>query len=187
MTLALIVLLPFLTAILPPLAKPVGRSFCAFAAGIGPLTALILALQHFDVVMAGGKVQASWDWIPSLGLNLGFRLDGLSMMFVILILGIGLLIIVYARYYLSAKENNGRFYALLLVFMGAMLGIVTADNLLLLIVFWEVTSISSFLLIGFWSHSTDARKGARMALAITGGGGLALLVAMLLLGQVVGS
>lgn len=187
MTLALIVFLPFLTAFLPPLAKPYGRSLCAFAAGVGPLAALILALQHFQLIMAGGKVQAAWDWIPSLGMNLGFRLDGLSMMFVILILGIGLLVILYARYYLSAKENNGRFYALLLVFMGAMLGIVTADNLLMLIVFWEITSISSFLLIGFWSHKTEARKGARMALAVTGGGGLALMAAMLLLGNVVGS
>lgn len=187
LTLALIVFLPFLSAILPPLAKPAGRNACALAAAVGPLVALILAMQHFTEVIGGGKMQVAWDWIPSLGLNLAFRLDGLSMLFVMLILGIGLLVILYARYYLSEKENNGRFYALLLIFMGAMLGIVTADNLLLLIVFWEVTSISSFLLIGFWSHKSDARKGARMALAVTGGGGLALLAAVLLLGNVVGS
>ncbi|QCF26695.1 monovalent cation/H+ antiporter subunit A [Hydrocarboniclastica marina] len=187
MTLALIVFLPFLTAILPPLARPAGRSLCAFAAGVGPIASLVLALNHLDTVLSGGLVQQSWSWIPGLGMDLAFRLDGLSMMFVILILGIGLLVILYARYYLSAKENNGRFYALLLIFMGAMLGIVTADNLLMLIVFWEATSISSFLLIGFWSHKTDARKGARMALAITGGGGLALMAAVLLMGHVVGS
>ena len=187
MTLALIVLLPFLTAFLPPLAKPVGRSFCAFAAGLGPLISLILTLSYFGRVTSGEKIQFHLDWIPSIGLNLGFRLDGLSMLFVILILGIGLLIIIYARYYFAADENNGRFYALLLVFMGAMLGIVTADNLLLLVVFWEVTSVSSFLLIGFEPEKTEARKGARMAIAITGGGGLALLGGMLLLGNVVGS
>ncbi|MDX5298078.1 MAG: monovalent cation/H+ antiporter subunit A, partial [Gammaproteobacteria bacterium] len=104
-----------------------------------------------------------------------------------LILGIGLLVILYARYYLSEKDAMGRFYAFLLLFMSAMLGIVTAGNLLQLWVFWELTSISSFLLISYWWSNPDARKGARMALTITGAGGLALLGAILLIGKIVGS
>ncbi|MEJ6654693.1 MAG: monovalent cation/H+ antiporter subunit A, partial [Pseudomonas sp.] len=97
------------------------------------------------------------------------------------------LVIIYARYYLSKNDPMGRFFFFLLLFMAAMLGVVLSENLLLMMFFWELTSLSSFLLIGYWSHSSDARKGARMALAITGGGGLALLAGVLLLGQVVGS
>lgn len=93
------------------------------------------------------------------------------MMFAILILGIGLLIILYARYYLSDKDAMGRFYAYLILFMTAMLSIVLSNNLLQLWMAWEVTSISSFLLISYWSSKTESRKGARMALAVTGAGG----------------
>jgi multicomponent K+:H+ antiporter subunit A len=93
----------------------------------------------------------------------------------LLILGIGLLIILYARYYLSERGSHGALLRLLLLFMAAMLGIVLSDNLLLLLVFWELTSLTSFLLIGYWKHRSDARQGARMALVVTGGGGLALL------------
>ncbi|HEX7764852.1 MAG TPA: proton-conducting transporter membrane subunit, partial [Cellvibrio sp.] len=107
--------------------------------------------------------------------------------FALLIVGIGLLVILYARYYLDDKDSLGRLYALLQLFMMAMLGIVLADNILLLIVFWELTSLSSFLLIGYWSHKSEARKGARMALAITGAGGLTLLAGALILGQITGS
>ena len=138
-------------------------------------------------MFAGETLHSTLTWIPSLDLSLAFRLDGLALLFAILVLGIGLLVILYARYYLSAKEKAGRFYAYLLLFMGAMLGVVTSDNLLLLVVFWELTSLSSFLLIGFWGHQTGARKGARMAMTVTGMGGLALLAGVLLIGDVVGS
>jgi multicomponent K+:H+ antiporter subunit A len=115
------------------------------------------------------------------------RLDGLSLLFSTLILGIGLLVILYARYYLSDSDSVGRFYAYLLLFMASMVGVVLANNLLLLWFFWELTSISSFLLIGYWHHRSDARKGARMALTVTGAGGLALLGGIILIGQTVGS
>ena len=115
------------------------------------------------------------------------RPDGLAWMFAGLVLGIGALVVLYARYYLSQQDNAHRFYCYLLLFMGAMLGMVLSGNLLLLMIFWEMTSISSFLLIGFWSHRRDAREGARMALVITGGGGLALLGGVLLIGRIVGS
>lgn len=187
MALLLIILLPLLGACLPPLCERFGRNFCAFAAALGPILALALVLSYVPALFKGEMLFSEWDWIPQLGLNLSLRLDGLGLMFALLILGIGLLVIVYARYYLAEKDSLGRLYALLQLFMMAMLGIVLSDNLLLLIIFWELTSLSSFLLIGYWSHRSDARKGARMALAITGAGGLALLAGALVLGQITGS
>ncbi|MDO8720501.1 MAG: monovalent cation/H+ antiporter subunit A, partial [Polaromonas sp.] len=115
------------------------------------------------------------------------RLDGLALMFALLITGIGLLIIVYAHFYLGKSDPVGKFFSTLMLFMAAMLGIALSDNLLLLIVFWELTSLSSFLLVGFWQHRADARDGARMALAVTGGGGLAMLGGFVLLGQIAGT
>ncbi|PKF62478.1 monovalent cation/H+ antiporter subunit A [Psychromonas sp. psych-6C06] len=179
--------LPMLGIIIPLLTNKVSRSACALATAILPALALILILLDLPAVFAGHAFHQSIEWIPQLGLALSFRLDGLSALFSLLILGIGLLVILYARYYLSEKDNMGRFYCYLIMFMTAMLGIVMSNNMLQLWFYWELTSISSFLLIGFWSHSSDARKGARMALTITGAGGLALLAGIILLGQVVGS
>tara|TARA_A100001391_G_scaffold131718_1_gene90947 strand:- start:59643 stop:62441 length:2799 start_codon:yes stop_codon:yes gene_type:complete len=189
MTLAILVLLPFLGAVLPPLAERLGasRTVLSLSAALMPALALVLLIGPAGAVFDGQTVHALVPWVPSLGLELAFRLDGLALLFALLVLGIGLLVILYARYYLSAKEKAGRFFAFLLLFMGAMLGVVTSDNLLLLVLFWELTSLSSFLLIGFWSHQSTARKGARMAMTITGMGGLALLAGVLLIGQVVGS
>ncbi|WP_290523321.1 monovalent cation/H+ antiporter subunit A [Alcanivorax sp.] len=189
MNLAFVVMLPFLGACLPPLVERVSsnRTLMACAAALLPATALALLVSPAMQVFAGETLHSTLRWIPSLDLSLAFRLDGLALLFALLVLGIGLLVILYARYYLSAKEKAGRFYAYLLLFMGAMLGVVTSDNLLLLVVFWELTSLSSFLLIGFWGHQTGARKGARMAMTVTGMGGLALLAGVLLMGNVVGS
>ena len=189
MNLAFVVMLPFLGAFLPPLVERVTGNRTLLACGAAALPALALALlfKPAQQVFAGETLHSTLNWIPSLDLSLAFRLDGLALLFAILVLGIGLLVILYARYYLSAKEKAGRFYAYLLLFMGAMLGVVTSDNLLLLVVFWELTSLSSFLLIGFWGHQTGARKGARMAMTVTGMGGLALLAGVLLIGGVVGS
>ncbi|QIB52841.1 monovalent cation/H+ antiporter subunit A [Pseudomonas sp. OIL-1] len=187
MTLALIVLLPFLGCFLPLLTGERGRSLCATATMLAPIIGLVLLWRHVPEVFAGETVVQSWPWLTRVGLNLSFRLDGLGFMFALLIMGIGLLVILYARYYLSKNDPMGRFFAYLLLFMGSMLGVVLSENLLLMMFFWELTSLSSFLLIGYWSHSSDARKGARMALAVTGGGGLALLGGVLLLGQIVGS
>jgi multicomponent K+:H+ antiporter subunit A len=138
-------------------------------------------------IFNGEALRQTIEWIPAIGLELSFRLDGLSLLFLLLILGIGLLIVLYARYYLSAKDSMGTFYAYLILFMTAMVGIVISNNLIQLWLFWELTSISSFLLISFWSHNSDARKGARMALTVTGAGGLALLAGLLMIGNIVGS
>lgn len=179
--------LPMLGIIVPLLTNKLSRSACTLATAMLPALALCFILLDLPAVFAGQSFSQSIEWIPQLGLALSFRLDGLSALFSLLILGIGLLVILYARYYLSEKDNMGIFYCYLIMFMTAMLGIVMSNNMLQLWFYWELTSISSFLLIGFWSHNSDARKGARMALTITGGGGLALLAGIILLGQVVGS
>jgi len=187
MSLPLVVLLPFLGALAAPLFAQGGRTAIAIAASVPAIVALAALYPHWATLAEGGVVLHSYQWLPALGLSFSFRLDGLSLLFALLILVIGLLIILYARYYLKAKENVGKFYSLLLCFMGSMLGIVLSSNLLLMLVFWELTSLTSFLLISFWNHKQDARRGARMALAVTGGGGLALLAGILIIGNIVGS
>ncbi len=183
----LLALLPLLGALAPALAIRFGRNAAALAAGAVTSTALIVLAGMAPTVMAGETVQASVPWIPALGLNASLFLDPLGLMFAGMILGIGLLVIVYARFYLSAADPMGRFFTYLLLFQGAMLGIVLSDNVLLLLIFWELTSLTSFLLIGFWRHLPEARQGARMALAVTGGGGLALIAGLLILGNIAGS
>jgi len=188
MTLPIIILLPLLAGAAGTLLlQRRGFSAAAWAAAVPTTASLALLVRHAPAILAGEQVIASWPWLPELGLNLSFKLDGLGFLFSLLILGIGLLIILYARYYLSEQDRIGRLYALLMCFMAAMLGIVLSENVLLLVVFWELTSLVSFLLIGFWTHSPLARQGARMAFAVTGGGGLALLAGVLLVGNIAGS
>lgn len=122
-------------------------------------------------------------WVPEIGLNLAFRLDGLALLFGLLITGIGGLVLVYAGEYMKGDPRAGRLLSFLLFFMGSMLGVVLADNLILLFVFWELTSVSSFLLIGFNSDEEGSRRGAIQALVVTGGGGLALLAGLVWMGQ----
>ena len=183
----LLALLPLIGAVAPALAIRLGRNAAALAAGGVTLTALLVLAGMAPAVMAGETVRASAPWIPALGLNASLFLDPLGLMFAGMILGIGLLVIIYARFYLAAADPMGRFFTYLLLFQGAMLGIVLSDNVLLLLIFWELTSLSSFLLIGFWRHSAEARQGARMALFVTGGGGLALIGGLLILGDIAGS
>jgi len=168
-------------------ASKVSRTTCAFATAALPAAALAIVISYAPSVLDGESFVERFEWIPAAGLELAFRLDGFALLFTLLILGIGLLVILYARYYLSEHDNMPRFYAMLILFMTAMLGIVLSENLIQLWLFWELTSISSFLLISFWNHKSEARKGARMALTITGMGGLALFAGILLIGQVVGS
>ncbi|MGY0552159.1 monovalent cation/H+ antiporter subunit A [Vreelandella sp. 2A-K22] len=187
MTLLWIALLPLLGVLVPALTARRGRGFCSLATAVLPATALVMTLLNVPALLDGEQLRFSVTWMPELALNLAFRLDGLSLLFNLLILGIGLLIILYAHYYLDKDEPYGRFYAFLMLFMASMVGISMSDNLILLWLFWELTSLSSFLLIGYWSHQSDARKGARMALTVTGAGGLALLAGLLLLGDMAGS
>ncbi|MGO1462156.1 MAG: monovalent cation/H+ antiporter subunit A [Marinobacter sp.] len=187
MSLPLVVLLPFLGAIAAPLFAQGGRTAIAIASSVPALIALAALFPHWSALAAGNTVLHSYEWLPALGISFSFRLDGLALLFALLILVIGLLIIIYAHYYLKAHENVAKFYSLLLCFKGSMLGIVLSGNLLLMLIFWELTSLTSFLLISFWTHKQDARRGARMALAVTGGGGLALMAGILIIGNIVGS
>jgi multicomponent K+:H+ antiporter subunit A len=173
--------------LLPPLFKSRLRLDPGLAAGVVAGLALLCLASLTPAAFRGETLVVRWEWLPVIGLELAFRFDGLGMLFSYLIVGIGVLVIFYARYYLKPTDVTGRFYAFLLLFMGAMLGVVLSENLLLLLVFWELTSLVSFLLIGYWKHDAEARRGARLALFVTGGGGLALMAAILLLGHIVGS
>ena len=184
--LPLVILSPWLCIALLAAMRRGPRVIPAWLAAAANAAALALLLVQAPDVFDGAVLTWSMPWVPSLGLDLSFRLDGLGFLFALLILAIGLLIVLYAAYYLSDEPRLNRFYALLMLFTGAMLGVVLAGNLLLLFVFWELTSLSSFLLVGYWHGKASARDGARTALAVTGGGGLALLAGLLLLGQVAG-
>ncbi len=185
--LPLIVCLPFLGALLVPVAARQFGTKPALTASLAAGLALILLITQMPPVYDGRVLIDSHQWIPAIGLSASFRLDGLSLLFAQLILIIGILVLLYAHYYLSASEGGPRFYSFLLLFMGAMLGLVLSENLLQMLLFWELTSLSSFLLIGFRRREAEARQGARLALLITGGGGLALLASVLILGHLVGS
>jgi multicomponent K+:H+ antiporter subunit A len=183
-----VILLPLLLGSLATFwLGPRSRLLAAAAALAVTLASIALLLHAAPAVFDGQVVMNFWPWVPDIGLNVGLRLDGLSLMFALLITVIGVLIIVYAYYYLAPEDSAAKFYSLMMLFMAAMLGVVLSDNLLLLVVFWELTSLSSFLLVGYWSHRPDARAGARQALAVTGGGGLAMLAGFVLLGQIAGT
>ncbi|HRN62015.1 MAG TPA: monovalent cation/H+ antiporter subunit A, partial [Luteimonas sp.] len=185
--LVLLLALPFAAALLIALSRGASRRTIAWLAAAAPLLGLVVLAQLTPAVMDGTVLQSSQAWIEAAGLRFTLRLDGLAWMFALMVLGIGALVVLYAHYYLGPQEKTRRFFSFLLLFMGAMLGMVLSGNLLLTVVFWELTSISSFLLIGFWFHREDAREGARMALTITAAGGLALLGGVVMIGRVVGS
>ena len=182
-----IISLPFAGSIAAAFLPSHARSAPAWLAGTVALVCLGLTVVLGGTVLAGGVARAEIAWLPEMGLDLVLRMDGFAWMFCLLITGIGLLVVMYARYYMAPADPLARFLAFLLAFMGAMLGIVLSGNLLLLVFFWELTSLFSFLLIGYWHQNANARDGARMALTVTGIGGLALLTGVLLIGRIVGS
>lgn len=183
----LAVLSGFLLAALVPLLSG------AFDRRLGWLIALLpaaLALwfgSHLPLIMAGEVIIHEWAWIPGLDISLTFVLDGLSLLFALLITVIGAFVFLYACGYLAGHVDLNRFYVVLLAFMASMLGLVLSDSLITLFVFWELTSITSYLLIGFNHQDADARKAALQGLFVTVGGGLVLLAGMVLLAQMAGS
>lgn len=183
----MLVLLPFLGALLMPLLHRAFGTGAAWVA-VGVPAALFAAfLAQAPAVLAGRAVEERLAWVPRLGLDLLWRLDGWSLLFALLVSGIGLLVTLYAHFYLGAREDRARFFLSLLLFMGAMLGLVLAGNLLLMYVFWELTSVSSFLLIGFWHQSGNSREGALKSLLLTSGGGLAMLAGIAWIGASAGT
>ncbi len=185
--LLLLLLLPFAAALVAACMPGGSRDRPAAVAGVATLAALVLAIGQFGAIAAGGVPQMRFAWLPAFGVDILLRMDGLAWVFTVLVLGIGLLVLLYARYYMSKRDPVHRFYAYVMAFMGAMLGVVLSGNLIQLVVFWELTSVTSFLLIGYWQQRNDARRGARMAFTVTTLGGLCLLAGVLLLGHIVGS
>lgn len=151
------------------------------------LACFVLLVINYQSTNYSGVVSEKYLWVADLGLDISLNLDGLSFFFGLLISGIGFLVSMYAASYLKKEDSFEKFYATLMLFMSAMLGVILANNLLLLIIFWELTSISSFLLVGFWGEKSEARKAARMALGVTGGGGLIMLGGFVILGNIAGT
>ena len=168
----------------PGIYRVAGRA-TGWLLALAPLWACCYFLSFSGSVAAGEVFAIQYSWVPALGVGLGFYLDGWSLLFALLISGVGVCVLVYSGYYLERHPLLGRFFLLVLLFMGSMLGMVLADNLVVLYVFWELTSVSSYFLIGFDSKREAARAAALQALLITGAGGLALLAGLVLLGQIV--
>ena len=182
-----ILALPFIGALIASGLPRHARTSAAILSWVIALVSLICLAALWPRFQDGETLRHEIAWLPSLGINLVVRLDGLSWLFSCLILGIGALVVLYARYYMSPKDPVPRFFSFLLAFMGAMQGVVLSGNIIQLVVFWELTSLFSFLLIGYWHQNPAAREGSRMALTVTATGGLALLVSMILIGNIVGS
>ncbi|MGV6394831.1 monovalent cation/H+ antiporter subunit A [Pseudomonas caspiana] len=187
MSLIVLLLLPFIGSCLAAFLPHNARNAESILAGLVAVTGAIQVALWYPQIVDGGVIREEYFWLPSLGLNFVLRMDGFAWLFSMLVLGIGALVALYARYYMSPDDPVPRFFAFFLAFMGAMLGLVISGNLIQMVFFWELTSVFSFLLIGYWHHRADARRGAYMALMVTGTGGLALLVGVMLLGHVVGS
>ena len=185
--LVVLVALPFVGSLAAALFRTNARNAEAWLAGAVALTALAIAAKLYPAVARGEVIRSELEWLPALGLNFTLRMDGFAWMFTVLVTGIGFLVVLYARYYMSPQDPVPRFFSFFLAFMGAMLGVVLAGNLIQLVFFWELTSLCSFLLIGYWHHNAAARDGARMALVMTSTGGLCLFAGVLLIGRITGS
>jgi multicomponent Na+:H+ antiporter subunit A len=179
-------LLPFAGALVAPwLTSRLGAS-AAWLLALFPALTFLHFIGFMPEIAAGEVVTGGYAWVPSLNLSFSWFLDGLSLTFALLITGIGALIVLYAGGYMKGHVQQGRFFAYILLFMGAMLGVVVSDSLLMLFVFWELTSITSFLLIGFDHSREAARRAALQALVVTGGGGLLLLAGLILIWNITG-
>jgi len=188
MSLILILALPFVGSLLAVMLPANARNAEAWLAGLVALACAGLTLAQWPTIASGEVLRFSRPWLSGgIPIDISLRMDGYAWLFAMLITGMGALIVLYARYYMSPEDPVPRFFSFFLLFMGAMLGLVLSGNLVQLVVFWELTSLSSFMLIAYWNHRLDARRGARMAFIITGSGGLCLLAGALLLGYVVGS
>ncbi len=178
---------PFLAALLAPVLVARLGSKAAWILALVPILVFAHFLRFLPEVAAGEVVTGGYVWVPSFNLSFSWFLDGLSLTFALLIAGIGTLIVLYAGGYMAGHPQQGRFLAFLFLFMGAMLGVVISDSLMMLFVYWELTSITSFLLIGFDHHREASRRAALQALLVTGGGGLALLAGLLFIWNISGT
>ncbi len=182
-----LILIGFLASALAPLIYKPLKNYFGWIAASFPIFMFISFLSSYHEVANGNIIRESVSWIPSLGINFTFLLDGLSLTFVLIINLIGAVVFLYAGAYMKEYEHTDRFYVYIGIFMTSMIGLVTSDNMITLFMFWELTSISSYLLIGFNHHKEKSRKLALQALLVTGAGGLALLAGFILLSQISGS
>src|SRR5690606_6905917 len=181
------VLSGFLVALITPLAGKLYRSKWSVGLTLLPLSLFIYFLTFIPAVSEGQVLIMHYDWVPSMGINFSFLIDGLSLLFALMITGIGSLVFLYTSSYLKTDPYLDRFYGYLSLFMGAMLGMVVSDNMFTLFVFWELTSISSFFLIGFDNENKESRKAALISLALTGLGGFFLLAGFALIANITGT
>ena len=181
------VIVGIIFCLLVPLLFKLSRKTAPFIVTVVPLLVFIFYMSYFPSISSGSVYSESYNWFPSFGVNLSFRLDGLSLLFALIISGIGISVYLYAAKYMSDYKDIAQFYIYILIFMSAMLGVVTSDNLIVLFVFWELTSISSFLLIGFKHDYEKSRYAALQALLVTGLGGLAMLGGFIVLGNIAGT
>src|SRR5690625_4539937 len=179
---------PFIVALIIPLIyKRLSRLHIGWIVMAVPAILFTFLIRYIPQLGNGKTYTNTLDWIPSFDLNLITHLDGLSIIFALLITGIGALVVLYSIYYLSKEESLKHFYIYLLLFMGGMLGVVFSDHMMILYLFWEITSISSFLLIAFWYQRKGSRYGAKKALLITISGGFAMLAGFLMIYFVTGT
>ncbi|REH93290.1 Na+/H+ antiporter subunit A [Staphylococcus felis] len=184
----LAVLLPLIFSILiPTLYRFYKRIHLGWFVLPIPVVLFIYFLSYIKLTMSGHYTEQSVSWMPQIGMNFDVYVDGLGLLFALLITGIGSLVVLYSISYLNQEEQLGHFYCYLLIFMSAMLGVVLSDNLLILYLFWELTSFSSFLLISFWRHKEKSLYGAMKSMMITVLGGLSLLGGFILLYIATGS
>jgi multicomponent Na+:H+ antiporter subunit A len=175
-----------LASIIPLLSRYIPKAI-PYLIPVLPLALFIYFLGFLGPIGSGEVFLYQYSWVPSFGINLDFQLDGLALLFALMITGIGTLVFFYSASYLHGHPYLDRFYGFLSIFMGAMLGLVLSENLICLFIFWELTSISSFFLIGFNNEDPLSRKSALIALGITGIGGFVLFIGLILLGQAGGS
>lgn len=185
-SIALVSVAPFLAALLAPWVKRFTGPLAGWVLAIVPASIFLFLAGFIGPVAEGEVVRAGLSWIPAYGIAFSFFIDGLSLLFGLLISGIGVFIVIYSGGYLAGHPHQGRFFSYILMFMGSMLGLVLADNLFTLFLFWELTSITSFLLIGFDHSRQAARRAAYQSLVVTGGGGLVLLAGFILLAVMTG-
>ncbi|MFU8842589.1 MAG: putative monovalent cation/H+ antiporter subunit A [Bacteroidales bacterium] len=178
------IIIGFISAILAPFVHRYAEKISGILLSIIPVSIFIYLWQMMPAISSGHELFLTYDWFPSMGVTLNFYVDGLGLTFGLIISGIGAIITYYASGYLKGHKKLGRFYGYLLFFMTSMLGVVLTDDIIALFIFWELTSISSYLLIGFNHEQERSRYAALQALIVTGGGGLALLAGLIIMGSI---
>jgi len=182
-----LLIIGFAASALAPFIYKRTKNYFGWIAASFPVYMFINFILRYNDIASGQIIRESTNWLPALGINFTFLLDGLSLTFVLIITLVGSAVFLYAGSYMKEYAQTGRFYLFIGIFMTSMIGLVLSDNMITLFVFWELTSISSYLLIGFNHHKESSRKSALQALLVTGGGGLALMAGLILLAQISGS